>query len=440
MVMPPSDAAADPIEVGGELNPTVDTHISATGTIELNLQKVSGWFIAVYTITMFGVNLVMLAPMLFGLAYKIQVIDPEAKEASLGLVVGIGALFNIVFTPLLGVLSDRTRLRWGRRRPWFALGILLIGASGFAIAVAPTVPLVLVGWVVYIIGLAAILAAVAPVIAERVPVSQRGKVGALSGVSTQLGGVAGTLIGSMLTGSLVLLFLLPVGLLAALSLLYFAVIPDRPARDDEREPISNVFRNMVFNPRKHSDFAWVWLGRFLLQVGMTFFSTYQLYFLLDRLGFTPESAGQKLALVGGIGILVTMAFAIVGGILSDRLKRRKIFIYLASAAAAAGLVTAAFAESFEIYFVATVLILAGAGLFGSVDLAMAGDVVPDKTKSGRWMSILNVSGYVPSAIAPIVAPLILMTGEGSNYTALFLTGALVATGAAITTWRVRGVR
>jgi hypothetical protein len=67
--------------------------------------RVSGWFITVYTLTSFGANLTMLAPMLFGLAYKIQLVDPDAKEASLGIVVGIGALFNIVVTPLAGVLT-----------------------------------------------------------------------------------------------------------------------------------------------------------------------------------------------------------------------------------------------------------------------------------------------------------------------------------------------
>lgn len=403
--------------------------------------RVSAWFIAVYTLTMFGANLTMLAPTLFSLAYKIQLVDPEGKETGLGLVVGIGALFNVVVSPLTGVLTDRTRTRWGRRRPWVAAGIVVCALAGTGIALAPTMLLIGVAWVIYIIGIAAILSALNPVLADQIPPSQRGMVGAFSGVSNQLAGVAAGIAGSALVGNLVLMFLLPVLVLLVGFMFYVFAIPDRPAvRREEHEPLSHVFRQLIFNPREHRDFALVWLGRFLLQVGMTFFSTYQLYFLLDRIGLTPDTAGQRLALVGGIGIVVTTGFAVLGGFLSDRLRRRKVFIYVASALGASGLAMMAFAPDVIVYASATMLILAAAGLFGSVDLALASDVVPDRAEAGRWMSILNVAGYIPSAVAPVIAPLLLLVGEGQNYTVLYLTGALVATGAGITAWRVRGVR
>ncbi len=421
----------------GELNstgaPEQSDHTSPT--------RVSKWFIFVYSLTMFGANLTMLAPILFSLAYKIQLVDPDGKEASLGLIVGIGALVNIVVTPLVGVLTDRTRSPWGRRRPWVAAGIVICALAGTAIAVASSVLVIGIAWVVYMIGIAAILSAVTPVLADQIPESQRGIVGALSGVSTQLAGVAATISGSALTNNLLLMFLLPVAVLVIAFVLNVFTIPDRSAvRSEEHEPLSHLFQQLVFDPRKHRDFAFVWLGRFLLQVGMTFFSTYQLYFLLDRLGLTPEDAGQKLALVGGIGIFVTTGCAVAGGVLSDRLQQRKPFIYVASALAAAGLTVMAFAPNVVFYAIATLLILASAGLFGSVELALASDVVPDRAEAGRWMSVLNVAGYIPSAVAPVVAPLILMVGGGQNYTALYLTAALVATGAGITVWRVRGVR
>jgi hypothetical protein len=40
----------------------------------------------------------------------------------------------------------------------------------------------------------------------------------------------------------------------------------------------------------------------------------------------------------------------------------------------------------------------------------------------------------------VFAPVILAIGGGGNYTALFLTGALFATGAIATVWRVRAAR
>lgn len=431
--------------------PTVITTDIRTVDIDSSLSpeepnaRVSRWFIFVYTFTSFGHFLVVLMPALFSLAYKIQLLEPENKGTVLGLVAGTGAVVSIITLPVFGVLSDRTRTRWGRRRPWLVVGIVVGVLGALTIAVAPSIPMVLVGWMVASAGTSSVAAAITPVIAERIPESQRGKVGALAGVSTQLAGVAASLLGSMLTGNLILMFVLPVAVLAVASITFLLTVRENPTNDVvlKGSRIGEAFRELLFDPRKHRDFSLVVLGKLLLQVGMTFFSTYQLYFVLDRLGFTPEEAGQKLALVGGIGILVTTGFAIISGILSDRWKRRKGFIYGAAALAAVGLLMMAFTESLTFYIVGAMFILAGAGMFGSVDLALVGDVLPEKdTSAGRWMSIYNVAGNLPTAIAPVVAPVILMIGSPTpdNYTALYVFAAIVALGAAITAGMIRSVR
>ncbi|WP_106400477.1 MFS transporter [Actinocorallia populi] len=404
--------------------------------------RASKRMISVYTAAMFAGSFALLTPTLFTVAYKLQVIAPEGKEASLGVIVGAAAVFNLVAGPLFGVLSDRTRTRWGRRRPWILAGIVICTASGLLMALSAT-PLILgIGWSLYTIGMAAALGAMNPALAEVIPSYQRGKVGALVGVGGQLAGVMGVVLGGMLTGSLLLLFLVPVAVLGVFFVFYAFTIPDHPVKGAEQgEPIWAIFPQLVFDPRKHRDFALVWVGRFLMQVGLTFLSTYQLYFLLDRLGLTPEAASRQLAFVGGLGVLVTTAFAVIGGILSDRLKRRKVFIYLASALSATGLSVLAFASSVPAFAAAVVFILAAAGLFGSVDLALASDVMPNKEEAGRWMGIYFVANTTSTAIAPIFAPLILAIGkDGANYTVLFLVGATVALGAALAAQRIGSVR
>jgi MFS family permease len=407
--------------------------------------RVSGWFIFVYTFTFFGHYLVVLMPGLFSLAYKIQLIEPENKGALLGLVAGIGAVVNIVALPVTGILSDRTRSRWGRRRPWLVAGIGVGLAGGLVIALGSSIPVVIAGWMVASAGSACVQAAIGPVIAERIPESQRGKVGAFAGVSAQLAGVGATLAGGALTGSLVLMFVLPVVVLAIGAIFFLLTVPDQsaPAAVDDGQRIGAAFRELLFNPREHRDFGLVVLGKFLLQVGMTLFSTYQLYFVLDRLGFTPEEAGQRLALVGGIGILVTTACAILSGILSDRWKRRRGFIYVAAGLVATGLATMAFAHGFVLYASGALFILAGAGMFGSVDLALMGDVLPEKdTSAGRWMSIYNVAATLPTALAPVIAPAILLIGspKADNYTALYIFAAAIGLGTTLTTSMIRSVR
>lgn len=405
------------------------------------VHKVGVRFIVLFGLLNLGLFLTVMMPALFSLPYKVGVLAPDNKAAILGIVATVGAIAALLTGPAAGVLSDRTRTPLGRRRPWLIGGILVLAVGSTIVALADSVPLLIVGWIVVSVAGAANAAAITPVVAERVPESQRGLLGAIVGVATQLGGVFGYVIGGMLTSNLVAMFLVPVITLAVFALIYMVFISE-PIVELPPTTIRQTFRLLVFNPRKHPDFSLVWLGKLLMQTALAFLTTYQLYFLLDRLGFTAEEAGSQLALVGGLGILVTMTFAIVSGILSDRLKRRKAFIYGASVLTAVGLALMAFADGFGLFFAAVLCILGAAGMFGSTDVAMASDLVPDRAQSGRWMSIYNLAATFSTAIAPVIGAALLLIGPtaGGNYTALFLAGAFLALGVGVTTRFVKGVR
>jgi MFS family permease len=404
-------------------------------------RKVSGLFLALFGLLNFGFYLTVMMPALFSLPYKAQLLTPDSKAVTLGLVTAIGAIISIVCGPIAGVLSDHTRSKWGRRRPWLLSGIVVALVGAFGVALAPNVALLIIAWCIVCLGNAIAGAGITPVVAERVPEVQRGTVGAIVGVATQLSGVMGYSIGGLLTGNLVLLFVLPVVTLGVFALLYSLVYRDSVA-PIQQTTVAHAFRAMLFNPRKYPDFSLVWLGKFLMQTGLAFLTTYQLYYLADRLGFSAEEAGQKLALVGGIGILVTMGFAVGSGMLSDKLRRRRVFVISAALLTAVGLLLMALADGFGLFFAAVMFVLGAAGMFGSVDVAMASDLVPDKEQAGRWMTIYNLGGALPTAIAPLIGSSLLLLGDpaGGNYTALFLAGAVIALGTALTTFFVRGVR
>ncbi len=403
--------------------------------------KVSGLFLTLFGLMNFGLYVTIMMPALFSLPYKVQLLAPDDKAVTLGLVTAIGAVVSLIAGPLAGVLSDHTRSRWGRRRPWLIGGIAGTLIATIGVALAPNVPTLVLAWMLVCVAGAGSGAAITPVVAERVPEPQRGTVGAIVGVATQLAGVFGYTVGGMLTGNLVLLFTLPVLVLAVFALIYTFVYPDSTA-PVERTTVRETFGLLLFNPRKHPDFARVWLGKFLMQTALAFLSTYQLYFLADRLGFTPEEAGQKLALVGGIGIVVTMSFAAGSGLVSDRIRRRKVFVMTSSALTAIGLALMAFADGFGLFFAAIMFVLGAAGMFGATDVAMASDLVPNRDQAGRWMAIYNLAATLPSAVAPLIGSSLLLLGDptGGNYTAMFLTGAVIAIGTGVVTSFVRGVR
>jgi Na+/melibiose symporter-like transporter len=60
--------------------------------------------------------------------------DHVAMSATLaGLALMLGKLFDGVSDPVMGYISDRTRTRWGRRRPWFMVGMAPLALSFIAL-------------------------------------------------------------------------------------------------------------------------------------------------------------------------------------------------------------------------------------------------------------------------------------------------------------------
>ena len=419
-------------------SPTVDA--TATSAPEPE-KKVSGLFLTLFGFLNFGLYLTVMMPALFSLPYKIGVLAPDDKVAVLGLVATVGAVVGIITGPIAGVLSDRTQTRIGRRRPWLIGGILILALGSSVVALAPSVPVLILGWSIVSIAGGATGAAITPIVAERVPEAQRGTVGAIVGVATQLSGVLGYTIGGALTESLLLLFLVPVIVLAVVAAVFMIVVRE-PVIEAPRTTVAETVRSLLFNPVRHPDFALVWVGKLFMQIALAFLTTYQLYFVIDRLGFTAEEAGGNLALVGGIGIVVTMGFAVVSGMLSDKLKRRKLFIYLASGLTAVGLVLMSITDGFGLFFAAVMFILGAAGMFGSVDVALASDLVPERDQAGRWMSIYNLAATLSTALAPLLGAALLALGsaDSTNYLALFLVGAGIAVVPAVTAAFIKGVR
>ena len=65
-----------------------------------------------------GLWLAIYAPVQVLLPEQAQICDKADKTVLLSVVMGVGALVALVANPVIGMLSDRTTSRWGRRHPW----------------------------------------------------------------------------------------------------------------------------------------------------------------------------------------------------------------------------------------------------------------------------------------------------------------------------------
>jgi MFS family permease len=162
-----------------------------------------GWsFVSLYTLAFIGTNLIFLAPLLVTLALKVNsLVGIEQAPKSLAVVAGTGSLLAMVANPFFGKMSDRTSSQLGMRRPWMVIG-LLGGCLGiFIVALAPNIPVVLVGWCIAQLVLNALLAALVAVLPDQVPGAQRGLVSGVLGICLPIASVSGTFLVQLFTGN-----------------------------------------------------------------------------------------------------------------------------------------------------------------------------------------------------------------------------------------------
>jgi len=81
----------------------------------------------------------------------------------------------------------------------------------------------------------------------------------------------------------------------------------------------------------------------------------------------------------------------------------------------------------------------GFGVYVAVDLALVADVLPRPDHVGKDLSVFNIAGALPFSIAPAIAPVILVFGNGSYGVLYGVAGACAVLGA-VAIRRVKGVR
>ena len=404
--------------------------------------RVGPGFVTLYALAYGGTWLALLPPLLVTLTLKLNdLVGTERGPAALGLVAGVGALLAMVGNPVFGRLSDRTRSRLGMRRPWM-LGGLAAGFAGLVVvALAPNVPVVLLGWCLAQLAFNAVLAAQVAVLPDQVPVAQRGSVSGVLGICLPVALIAGSFAVQLVAPNLLAMFLLP-AVVGGLFVAWFAIrLPDRRLDPAHRPAWSlrELAATFYVNPRRQPDFAWAWASRFLFVLAYAFLVTYQAFYLLDKLGSSEEEVPGQIALATLVLSGLTVVASVVGGRLSDATGRRKVFVAAAATVWGVGLFVVAAATGFGGFLVGMAVAGLGFGVYAAVDLALVADVLPDPATSAKDLGVFNIANALPQSVAPAVAPAILAVAGGS-YSVLYAVAGVAAVLSALAILPVRRVR
>ena len=402
-----------------------------------------GWvFIALYTLAYMGTCLLFLAPLLVTLALKVNsLVGIDRAPTSLALVAGVGALLAMVSNPLFGKLSDRTASAWGMRRPWMVIGLVGGSVGVLVVALAPNIAVVLVGWCIAQLFFNALLAVMVAVLPDQVVVAQRGLVAGILGVCLPIASVSGTFLVQLCGGSQLAMFLVPCAVGGFFILLFAGTLNDRRLAEANRPAWSlrELASTFYVNPRRSPNFAWAFLSRFMFVLAYAFLTTYQAYYLLDRIGSAEADVPHQIFLGTLVQSIVVVAASLVGGALSDRTGRRRVFVFAAAIVYGLAMFAIAVASDFNGFLVGMAIGGLGFGVYMAVDLALVADVLPDRDKSAKDLGVLNIAGALPSSVAPAIAPAILAIGGGS-YGLLYAVAGVCAVLGAAAILPVQGIR
>ena len=406
------------------------------------VERVRSGFIAGYTLAQVGAYISFVPLFQVLLPLKAAGIDPLHKTVLLSQVGLWGAVVAAVANLVAGAVSDRTRLRFGRRRPWLLAGALGTLAAYWLIYRAEDAAGLLVGVIAFQLGFNFMFAALLAVMADRVPDAQKGMVSALFSLGYPLGTLVGTsVIGGLIVGSGARFA--AIGLVLIITLIPFALaLKDTPAEPRADPPgLMARLKSLSIAPLADRDFALAWSGRFLVILAFVVAQGYTLYFLQDmpgvrRPGQAPE---QELAVLTAISALANIVLSLASGLLSDRLQSRKLFVTVGALAIAAGITGFALAPGWQTALAAYILYGCGAGCYYAVDMALVTQVLPSVRDAGKDLGLINLSNALPQVMAPLLAVWLVQVA-GADLRALFLVAAVSAALGGLIVLPIRGVR
>jgi MFS family permease len=318
-------------------------------------------------------------------------------------------------------------------------GVLIGGLALVGMGLANTIAQIAIAWVIVQVAYNFTQGPLSAILPDRVPRAARGTFSALAGLGAMLGALGGQIVGSMLLSNIPAAYVVLAGTAIVVIVLFVVFNPDHSSTDLAREPFSVVefLKTFWVSPVQHPDFFWAFTGRLLLYTGYFAVVGYQLFILQDFIGL-GDAAGSVIPIFGLASLAGIVVSTLVSGPLSDKLGRRKIFVFLSSVVTGVAFLVPLVMPTFEGWLIFSVVSGLGFGMFGAVDTALMSEVLPSAKSFAKDLGVVNIAATLPQTLAPAVAGAIVLAFGG--YAALFPIAILLSVLGAFAVWPIKAVR
>jgi MFS family permease len=370
----------------------------------------------------FGINAVWGGYEWFGQAQIELIVGESARGLTTGVLETLGALVAIAVVPTMGVISDYTSSRFGKRKGYIITGTFfdLLFLAGLALLAQAEPP----GWDGEPLGSSGMLALYAVLflslqfssnfsqgpyqgyVPDLVAEPQVGLASGAVGVMRTLGNIGGAVI--MLTvgnglgqwGPALLLIGIIEFALAALTFIYVDEGPTGRPRHG-RSWFSVAREAWGLDVLRERSFIRMTVVRFLFLMGTGIFINVSKWYLDNSMGLSAEEQTRwGFIALGAAGVFTALA-AVPAARISNRIGRKAV-IWAACLIAGIGLALIAIAPSPPLAVVGLAFMGAGSGAYLAVDWALMTETIPLIT-SGRYMGLANIANSISGPLGLLLA-------------------------------------
>ncbi|OGN72236.1 MAG: hypothetical protein A2X25_00815 [Chloroflexi bacterium GWB2_49_20] len=374
------------------------------------------------------------------MTYKVRQLAPDLPNTALGFLGVVGLLVAMLVQPIVGVFSDRAHTRLGRRLPFIIGGAVLIAASLFLLAAAPSLWLLLLGVILIQFSSNVLQGPWQALIPDLVPEAQRGKASSLKAVMDIIavvvgGAVAGILLGKVDTWGQTAVYAAagaPVVVFAIFIIFTAMWAREAPGAADPgitQRSVGDALKNAFYvNFHENPIFGWWFANRILFWGAFIAINTFLINYLVDVIRMSQAEAqgfyGTLKIILGGALVLL----ALVSGWLSDRLGRKPVML-VAGLVAFCGAMILLFVRERTLITIAGAIIGMGVGTFLSASWALATDIVP-RQEAARYLGIANIATCIGSGGARLLGGILIdplnraLDSSSAGYLFLFGLAAL----------------
>lgn len=344
---------------------------------------------------------------------------PEVPPWLVGLLAQERSFAGAVVQPIVGAMSDRTRTRIGRRKPYFIVGVGLTALSLLFLGTfPPLVPMLLV----LAVNAFFLNVAVDPYVAlmaDIVPPEQRGRVGAALAVFLVLGATSATLAASFLWGvSPTLVFVVvTIALVVPWAITtIFVREPELPSAP--RDPIRFDPGRYIQGLRAHPEFLKYIVAATFYWMGTGGVIPYITRFGVKELGMSEgDSFLLALPALGG-----SIVGAVIAGFLADRIGKKPVLAIALAYFAVVALIGSQ-AQTVMQAYIAMAVIGIGNGALTALIVPLLVDLVPPERAAemtGLGSGVWSLAQPVGALVAGVIIQL-----SAENYRLSFVGAAVL---------------